>query len=118
MFEFDTLGVQAFSKADLETIIVEHYGNGLVTERFNAVEEYYWTKNLQVLSNEALNLMLAINFKEDLNRTSIGYADANLSTMNQIAQNILKLDKSKKSLNLKRYNTPLDDNFRESPLNI
>lgn len=65
-----------------------------------------------------LHWTLDVTFKEDLNRTRTGHADANFSIIKQVALNILKLDNSKKSLNLKRYNAALDDAFRESLLNI
>lgn len=97
-----------------ETKETRYYISSLQT---NAKQINQYVRSHWEVENK-LHWTLDVIFKEDLNRTRTGFADANFSTIKQIALNILKLNKNKKSLNLKRYHAALDDNFREELLKI
>lgn len=81
-------------------------------KKFNQYIRSHWQ-----IENK-LHWVLDVTFKEDLNRTRTGHADANFNIIRHIALNILKLDKSKTSLNRKRYKAALNDLYRQNVMKI
>lgn len=65
-----------------------------------------------------LHYVLDVEFKEDLSRVRKGDGDQNLSIIRRIALNLLKLNKSKGSMNIKRHKSAWSDSFREEILKI
>ena len=81
-------------------------------ERFNQLVRQHWGVENQ------LHWTLDVTFSEDKSRIRKGHADQNFSTMRRIALNILKLDNSTGSMNVKRKKAALNDQFREQLLKI
>lgn len=81
-------------------------------EKFNTLIRGHWT-----IENN-LHWMLDVNFSEDESRIRKGFADENFSTIRRIALNVLKLDQTKGSFNVKRKKAALNDPFRENVLRI
>lgn len=65
-----------------------------------------------------LHYVLDVEFKEDLSRVRKGDADQNLSIIRRIVLNLLKLNNSKGSMNIKRHRAAWSDSFREEILKI
>lgn len=65
-----------------------------------------------------LHWVLDVTFNEDHSRIRSQNADENFSTIRRIALNILKLNKNKQSMNVKRKKASLSDAFREELLKI
>lgn len=80
--------------------------------RFNRLVRGHWG-----IENK-LHWILDVTFSEDKSRIRKGYADENFSTIRRMALNILKLNDSKESLNVKRKKAGLNDQFREKLLEI
>ena len=97
-----------------ESLETRYYISSLI---LNAAQMNQYIRGHWQVENK-LHWTLDVTFNEDINRTRTGHADANFSIIKQIALNILKLDNSKKSLNIKRYNAALDDTSQEKILNI
>lgn len=81
-------------------------------ERFNQLVRQHWG-----IENQ-LHWTLDVTFSEDKSRIRKGHADQNFSTMRRIALNILKLDNSTGSMNVKRKKAALNDQFREQLLKL
>ena len=65
-----------------------------------------------------LHWVLDVTFNEDHSRIRSQNADENFSTIRRIALNILKLNKNKQSMNVKRKKASLSDSFRSELLKI
>jgi predicted transposase YbfD/YdcC len=65
-----------------------------------------------------LHHVLDVQFQEDLSRVRNGEADINMATIRKIALNLIRLDPSKGSINVKRQKAAWSDSFRESLLKI
>jgi predicted transposase YbfD/YdcC len=81
-------------------------------ERFNRLVRQHWGIENQV------HWTLDVTFGEDSSRVRKGHADQNLSAIRRIALNMLKLDQSKGSINIKRKKAALNDGFRQVLMKI
>lgn len=92
-----------------ETSQVRYYISSLKVDakKFNQLIQAHWS----VENN--LHWTLDVLFDEDKSRVRKGHADENFSIIRRIALNILKLNKTKGSLNMKRKKAALNDKFRE-----
>ena len=100
--------------SDKTTKETRYYISSLKTtaDRFNGLVRGHWA------IENSLHWVLDMTFSEDSSRIRKGNADENFSTIRRIAINILKLNKKKASLNVKRKSAGLNDRFREDLLRI
>jgi len=81
-------------------------------KKFNQLVRSHWGVE------NSLHWVLDVIFSEDISRIRKGHADQNFSTIRRIALNILKLNDTKGSLNVKRKKAGLNDEFRAELLKI
>lgn len=80
-------------------------------ERSSSATRAHWS-----IENN-LHWQLDISFDEDKWRSKIGNVPANISMINKLALNLIKLDKSRKgSIKRKRFGTALSDDYMETVL--
>jgi predicted transposase YbfD/YdcC len=65
-----------------------------------------------------LHRNLDVAFAEDLSRMRVGDEDKNFALIRKIILNLLSLDKTKMSIQLKRLKASRDDSFRQQLLRI
>lgn len=83
----------------------------------NANEALYSVRSHWAIENE-LHYVLDVEFKEDVSRVRTGNAHQNLSVIRRIAINLLKLNKTNASINVKRHKAAWSDEFRQQILKI
>lgn len=81
-------------------------------ERCNKLVRQHWGVE------NRLHWVLDVTFSEDRSRIRKGHADQNFSTIRRVALNILKLNRSKESMNVKRKKAAINDGFRAELLRI
>jgi predicted transposase YbfD/YdcC len=64
-------------------------------------------------AENSLHWVLDVTFREDDSRIRTGYAPENFNVIRQLVINLLKKEPSKMSMKKKRFQTALNDEFRE-----
>lgn len=115
----------------LKSVIKMQRKRTIVSSNTTTTETMYYICSRPLMAQQALasirshwgienqlHYLLDVEFKEDLSRVRKGDADQNLSIIRRIALNLLKLNKSKASINIKRHKAAWNDAFRQEILKI
>ena len=66
----------------------------------------------------SLHWVLDVTFKEDQNRIRMGHGPENMTLLRRLCVNLIKRDKAKGSINMKRYRAAMNNDYALTLLGV